>query len=68
MKKIFNCAGYAKKHAELTGMHIEEVDGKYIVYAKQPTVDTTADITVVYEEVEKDSAPKKEKKKQTKTN
>jgi len=68
MKKIFNCAGYAKKHAELTGMHIEEVDGKYIVYAKQPTVDTTADITVIYEEVEKDSTPKKEKKKQTKTN
>lgn len=68
MKKVFNCAAYAKKHAELTGMHIEEVDGQYIVFTKQPSVDTTADITVVYEAVEKDSAPKKEKKKQTKTN
>ncbi len=68
MKKVFNCAAYAKKHAELTGMHIEEVDGQYIVFTKSPSVDTTADITVVYEEVEKVSAPKKEKKKQTKTN
>jgi len=68
MKRIFNCESYAKKHAELTGMYIEEVDGKYIVFTKQPSVDTTADITVVYEEVEKDSAPKKEKKKQTKLN
>jgi hypothetical protein len=68
MKKVFNCAAYAKKHAELTGMYIEEVDGQYIVFTKQPSVDTTADITVVYEEVEKVSAPKKEKKKQTKTN
>ena len=68
MKKVFNCAAYAKKHAELTGMHIEEVDGKYIVFTKSPSVDTTADITVVYEEVEKDSSPKKEKKKQTKLN
>lgn len=68
MKRVFNCEAYAKKHAELTGMYIEEVDGKYIVFTKQPSVDTTADITVVYEEVEKDSAPKKEKKKQTKLN
>ena len=68
MKKVFNCAAYAKKHAELTGMHIEEVDGQYVVFTKQPSVDTTADITVVYEAVEKDSAPKKEKKKQTKLN
>ena len=68
IKKIFNCEGYAKKHSELTGLHIEEIDGKYIVYAKTPTVDTTADITVIYEDVEKDSAPKKEKKKQTKLN
>jgi len=66
MKKVFNCSAYAKKHAELTGMYIEEVNGKYIVFTKQPNVDTTADITVIYEEVEKDSAPKKEKKKQTK--
>jgi len=49
-------------------LHIEEVDGKYVVFAKQPNVDTTADITVIYEDVEKDSAPKKEKKKQTKLN
>jgi len=61
-KKIFNGIGYAMKHAELTGMHIEEVDGKFVVWTKSPTVDTTADITVLYEEVEKDSAPKKEKK------
>ena len=61
-KKVFNSNSYAKKHAELTGMHIEEVDGKYIVFTKSPTVDTTADITVEYTEVEKDSAPKKDKK------
>ena len=68
MKKVFNCEAYAKKYAELTGMYIEEVNGKYIVFTKQPSVDTTADITVVYEDVEKVSAPKKEKKKQTKLN
>ena len=62
IKKVFSCEAYAKKHAELTGMFIQEVDGKYIVFTKQPSVDTTADITVLYEEVEKDSAPKKEKK------
>jgi hypothetical protein len=62
MKKVFNCKGYAQKHAEITGMSIEEIDGKYIVYTKQPSVDTTAEITVVYEDVEKDSAPKKDKK------
>ena len=61
-KKVFNSMGYAKKHAELTGTHIEEVDGKYIVFTKHPSVDTTADITIEYMEVEKDSAPKKEKK------
>jgi hypothetical protein len=61
-KKVFLGIEYAKKHADLTGMHIEEEDGKFIVYTKQPSVDTTADITVVYEEVEKDFAPKKEKK------
>jgi len=65
MKKIFNNLGYAKKHAELTGCHIEVVDGQYIVFTKQTNVDTTADITVVYEDVEKDSAPKKEKKNKT---
>ncbi len=68
MEKIFNSKRYAEKHAELTGMYIKEVDGTYIVYAKQPSVDTTADITVIYEEVEKDSTPKKAKKKQTKIN
>ena len=52
MKKVFNNLGYAKKHAELTGMHIEEVDGQYVVFTKQPSVDTTADITVVYEDVD----------------
>ena len=61
-KKVFSCEAYAKKHAELTGTFIQEVDGKYIVFTKEPTVDTTADITVEYTEVEKDSAPKKEKK------
>jgi hypothetical protein len=61
-KKVFSCEAYAKKHAELTGTHIQEVDGKYIVFTKSPSVDTTADITVEYTEVEKDSAPKKEKK------
>ena len=61
-KKVFSCEAYAKKHAELTGTYIQEVDGKYIVFTKEPTVDTTADITVEYTEVEKDSAPKKEKK------
>ena len=66
IKKVFSCEAYAKKHAELTGTFIQEVDGKYIVFTKQPSVDTTADITVLYEEVEKDSAPKKEKK--TKSN
>lgn len=60
MKKIFNNLGYAKKHAELTGMHIEFVNGQYIVFTKQPNVDTTADITVIYEEVD---TPKKAKKK-----
>ena len=60
MKKVFNNLGYAKKHAELTGMHIEVVDGQYVVYSKQPNVDTTADITVIYEEVD---TPKKAKKK-----
>ena len=60
MKKVFNNLGYAKKHAELTGMHIEEVDGQYIVFTKQPSVDTTADITVIYKEVD---TPKKAKKK-----
>ena len=62
IKKVFSCEGYAKKHAELTGTHIQEVDGKYIVFTKNPSVDTTADITVEYTEVEKDSAPKKDKK------
>ena len=62
-KKVFSCEAYAKKHAELTGTHIQEVDGKYIVFTKSPSVDTTADITIEYTEVEKDSAPKKEKKK-----
>jgi len=66
IKKVFGCEAYAKKHAELTGTFIQEVDGKYIVFTKQPSVDTTADITVLYEEVEKDSAPKKEKKNKTK--
>jgi hypothetical protein len=61
-KKVFSCEAYAKKHAELTGTYIQEVDGKYIVFTKEPTVDTTADITVEYTEVEKDSAPKKDKK------
>lgn len=61
-KKIFLGIEYAKKHAELTGMHIEEEDGKFIVYTKSPSVDTTADITVEYTEVERDSAPKKDKK------
>ena len=61
-KKVFSCEAYAKKHAELTGTHIQEVDGKYIVFTKSPSVDTTADITIEYTEVEKDSAPKKEKK------
>ena len=61
-KKVFSCEAYAKKHAELTGTYIQEVDGKYIVFTKEPTVDTTADITIEYTEVEKDSAPKKEKK------
>lgn len=65
-KKIFGCESYAKKHAELTGTFIQEVDGKYIVFTKKPSVDTTADITVLYEEVEKDSAPKKEKKNKSK--
>ena len=65
-KKIFGCESYAKKHAELTGTHIEEVDGKFVVWTKSPSVNTTADITVLYEEVEKDSAPKKEKKNKLK--
>jgi hypothetical protein len=64
-KKVFSCEAYAKKHAELTGTFIQEVDGKYIVFTKEPTVDTTADITIEYTEVEKDSAPKKEKKNKT---
>ena len=64
-KKVFSCEAYAKKHAELTGTHIQEVDGKYIVFTKSPSVDTTADITIEYTEVEKDSAPKKEKKNKT---
>lgn len=61
-KKVFIGMKNAMRHAELTGMHIEEVDGKFIVYTKQPNVDTTADITVIYEDVEIDSAPKKAKK------
>jgi hypothetical protein len=61
-KKVFIGMKNAMRHAELTGMHIEEVDGKFIVYTKQPSVDTTADITVIYEDVEIDSAPKKAKK------
>jgi hypothetical protein len=66
IKKVFNCEAYAQKHAELTGMYIEEVNGKYIVFTKQPSVDTTADITVLYEEVEeRPAAPKKVKKKKT---
>ena len=68
IKHIFTSQVHAEKHAELTGMYIQEVEGKYIVFTKQPSVDTTADITVLYEEVEKDSAPKKEKKKQSKLN
>jgi len=50
-KKVFSCEAYAKKHAELTGTYIQEVDGKYIVFTKSPSVDTTADITVEYTEV-----------------
>jgi hypothetical protein len=50
-KKVFSCEAYAKKHAELTGTHIEEIDGKYIVFTKHPSVDTTADITVEYEDI-----------------
>jgi hypothetical protein len=61
-KKVFSCEAYAKKHAELTGTYIEEIDGKYIVFTKHPSVDTTADITIEYTEVEKDFAPKKAKK------
>ena len=62
IKKVFTSKVHAQKHSEITGMYIEEIDGKYIVYTKQPSVDTTAEITVVYEDVEKDSAPKKDKK------
>ena len=62
IKKVFTSKVHAQKHSEITGMYIEEIDGKYIVYTKIPTVDTTAEITVVYEDVEKDSAPKKDKK------
>ena len=62
IKKVFTSEVHAQKHSDITGMYIEEIDGKYIVYTKQPSVDTTAEITVVYEDVEKDSAPKKDKK------
>jgi hypothetical protein len=65
IKKVFTSKKHASKHAELTGMYIEEIDGKYIVFTKQPTVDTTADITVIYEDVEKDLTPKKAKKNKT---
>jgi hypothetical protein len=65
IKKVFTSKNHASKHAELTGMYIQEVEGRYIVYAKQPNVDTTADVTVIYEDVEKDLTPKKAKKNKT---
>ena len=43
-KKVFSCEAYAKKHAELTGTFIQEVDGKYIVFTKEPTVDIITQI------------------------
>lgn len=66
MVRTYNNRTYAEAYAKKMGMYIEEVDGKYIVFTKQPTVDTTADITVLYEEVESTEeveAPKKDKKK-----
>lgn len=62
--RTYNSKKYAEAYAERTGQYIQEVDGKYIVFTKQPNVDTTADITVVYEDVEAEAeTPKKAKKK-----
>ena len=66
MTRTYNNKAYAEAYAKRMGMYIEEVDGKYIVFTKQPNVDTTADITVVYEDVEVEKeqpTPKKDKKK-----
>lgn len=62
--RTYNSKKYAEAYAERNGLYVEEVDGKYIVFTKSLTTDTTADITVVYEDVEAEAeTPKKAKKK-----